>query len=226
MIKNGPSLRGWALFYINIDVSDVYVDEIHPRLTSRVGMIGGLSANNEIVGPSIIANSLSARDAIYGDAATMTNTGKVLQVICVMDDTDVTSSGTEHATGISASITPASTSSKILIRICATVSASNVDSSPGIWIKRTAPSTADIARSSADSNRQRVGTSGHPRDSSFSSLVTEGLDSPSTTSQCTYELYVSARSGYTTYVNRTANHSDAQYDNTGSTTITLMEIAG
>ena len=198
---------------VNVNTIKPITDDVHLSLQA-----GGST--------QMYITSAGALSGTGGSITNFTGVGKVLQVVSVTDDTNVSSSGTEHATGISASITPSSSSSKILVRICASVSSSNVDSSPGIYIYRTAPSTADIARADADSNHQRVGTSGHPRDSGLNSLVTEGLDSPSTTSQCTYELYVTARSGYTTHVNRTHNNADAQYDNTGATTITLMEIAG
>jgi hypothetical protein len=108
------------------------------------------------------------------------------------------------------------------------LSTSDWDSSPGINIQRTAPgSSVALGVAAAAGNRQRTGASvGLGRDSGVEQLAVEFLDSPSTTSACTYEMYVTGRSGYTTYLNRSTDDSDNQYRNRTVTTITLMEISG
>jgi hypothetical protein len=54
------------------------------------------------------------------------------------------------------------------------------------------------------------------------------LDSPSTTSAVTYQVQVGNTNsdGATLYVNRNEDDSDANHSHRGSSTITLMEIAG
>ena len=52
------------------------------------------------------------------------------------------------------------------------------------------------------------------------------LDSPNTTSAITYSFRVVSRDGTTIYINRSQNDTDAAYSDRGSSTITVMEIAG
>lgn len=163
-----------------------------------------------------------------GWTAGPTTSGRVIQVLSTTDDTTNSASGTGWASGTSLTITPGSTSSKILIRMTTSLSTNDWDSSPGINIQRTAPgSSVALGIAGAAGSRQRTGASvGLGRDSGVEQVAVEYLDAPSTTSACTYEMYVTARSGYTTYLNRTTDDTDAQYRNRTVTTITLMEITG
>ena len=158
-----------------------------------------------------------------------TTSGRVIQVLSTTDDTtNSASTGTGWASGTSLTITPGSTSSKILIRMTTSLSTADWDSSPGIHIQRTAPgSSVALGVAGSVGSRQATGASvGLGRDSGVEQVAVEFLDAPSTTSACTYEMYVTARSGYTTYLNRTTDDTDAQYRNRTVTTITLMEITG
>jgi hypothetical protein len=160
-----------------------------------------------------------------------TTSGRVVQVLSTTDDSTASSS-TEAAdgwaSGTSLTITPGSTSSKILIRMTTSLSTPDWDSSPGIHVQRTAPgSSVALGIAGAAGSRQRTGASvGLGRDSGIEQVAVEYLDAPSTTSACTYEMYVTARNNYTTYLNRSTTDSDAQERNRTVTTITLMEITG
>jgi hypothetical protein len=149
--------------------------------------------------------------------------GKVLQVIQGKLTTSfTTSSSTMVDLGLSATITPASTS-KILVTVHMTVG-SDVDSSDGI---------TQLVRGSTNIG---LPTSYGSRTASFMPLNNRGigahecytisnsfLDEPSTSSATTYKIQVSG-GGATQYINRGSTDDDAYYESRHISTITLMEI--
>ena len=54
------------------------------------------------------------------------------------------------------------------------------------------------------------------------------VDSPNTTSECSYQLQITAGASYNVnlFVNRTSNDTDADYGARTSSSITAMEIGG
>ena len=157
--------------------------------------------------------------------------GKILQVVQTLNTTitDYSGSSSWRDISISQAITPAATSSKILIQGMVTVSgASPSGFSVGFQILRgstvvpTAPSTdgqsSTFAMHVSGSNDDDCGTV------SFSYI-----DSPSTTSATTYKFQALARDNAGFSINASNDHSDdtnANFRQRGQSTITLMEIAG
>ena len=139
------------------------------------------------------------------------------------------SAGFTDVTGLAATITPTSSSSKILVQVNINFS-SNMRYSAAILLR----GSTQIGGGTAVGNRPSVSVSNGTnqnetneeyimRNSSFSFL-----DSPSTTSATTYKIQVgnTHEASSTTYVNRSRNDADANYGHRGSSTITLMEVAG
>lgn len=158
------------------------------------------------------------------------NTGGVLQVVSTTK-TDTFSTTTGGAspvdiTGLSVTITPTSTSSKIYIMFSVHVGAS-AGSTTGVRLMRD--STA-ISIGDAASARPRMTTAGEGMgDNTWNSdvLTSAFLDSPSTTSAITYKLQMVGNGTATNYVNRTGRDQDTSNDDYRSTShITVMEIAG
>ena len=124
------------------------------------------------------------------------------------------------------SITPASSSNKILVTFSTTVSASSL-STTGVRLVRD--STA-ISIGGADGTRPRVTSGGVGNvDTTWQAFVISSsfLDSPSTTSSVTYKLQLTGNGSSTQYVNQTArdvNSTEADYRSTSH--ITVMEIVG
>ena len=156
--------------------------------------------------------------------------GHVLQVVSTTK-TD-TWSGTPGAgvfldiTGLSVSITPKSTTSKILVTFSANVSASAV-STTGVRLMRdsTAISVGDAA-----GNRPLATTGGGGNEGANWNgdvLASSFLDSPSTTSSVTYKLQLTGNASATQYVNRKARDNNTTTDDYRMTShITVMEIGG
>ena len=157
-------------------------------------------------------------------SATMSGFGKVLQVVqtAKIDTFSGTANGTEvSVTGMSATITPTSSSSKIMVS--AVLNYCAVSTTYAAYFKR---GTTIIGVPATVGSRQSV-TSGLGLTGDGNQIeqgVIEYLDSPATTSGTTYQLFVNNDNAVAIYINR----SEFDYnDNRGKrciSTVTLMEI--
>lgn len=142
-------------------------------------------------------------------------TGAVLQVVqSVYSGSSVsTASTTLTTTGISGSITPTSSSSKVLVLVNSNVYQANTGTGGMYTIYRGSTNlAAGTSPSIMGGPYNGAGTVGNTLSMNF-------LDSPATTSSTTYTVYF-ATSGGTTYFNFVNGNA-----NSTITTITLLEIA-
>jgi hypothetical protein len=162
------------------------------------------------------------------DGSNLTNLpggGKVLQVVSTTK-TDTFSSTATNAftdiTGLSVSITPSSTSSKIMVFV--SVQAVNITSNA--YFRLVRGSTA-IGVGDTSGSRSSVSSSNilGPNNNSMKGSSFQFLDSPSTTAATTYKVQFITDGG-PVYVNRTADDASALYTGRSQSTITVMEIAG
>lgn len=148
-------------------------------------------------------------------------TGSVLQVVSTAKTDSFSAASTSYTdiTGLSATITPSSSSSKILI-------SANTNGSIVAYIQLLRDSTAIFIGDTAGSRVRATQAiyAAAPNIPTAASFIY--LDSPSTTSAITYKLQGRAESG-TFYINRGSTDTDAgtSYPRTASS-ITVMEIAG
>ena len=131
--------------------------------------------------------------------------------------------------GMSVSITPSSTSSKILVMFTANCSQSTT-ASTHIRLQRGSTS---IFQGNADGNRfgstQTDRTASSPYTLQLNALTGAFLDSPSTTSATTYKLTGTLGSTYngTFYINRASDDSNnLDYTPRTASSIVVMEVAG
>jgi len=171
-----------------------------------------------------------------GDTITCSGTpvgfggGKVLQVVSttLTGDTSTTSLTFVDVSGLSVSITPSSTSSKILVFGHACMSCTTSSRFGGWHIRLMRDSTImSVGTTSAATQLDSAGGGLRydPHHSAQSESFHE-LDSPSSTSSLTYKLQY-ARTNYsaiTVYVNRMGDIVTTDYDGNGVSTITAMEI--
>jgi hypothetical protein len=141
--------------------------------------------------------------------------GKVLQVVSATTTTAVSIASTSATdTGIAATITPTSATSKIMVIISAQyeVYRETSDANAGAKLLRGATTLLDYG----NTNFARVYTAGTDSANMVTSSVTY-LDSPATTSATTYKLQ--------SLVPTTANNGRVVFQkNTNPSTITLLEI--
>jgi hypothetical protein len=159
-----------------------------------------------------------------GDGSALTGVGKVLQVVSPTHYTTTgsTTSSTLTNSGVSATITPSSTSSKILVLGSFALGISAQANRTGVGLRRD---STDIGLGVASGSRPAVfNGSGLADQYTVTGIPIAFLDSPSTTSATTYHLTYRARSGYTSYINRSGDDADAVYNVRAASHITLIEI--
>ena len=170
------------------------------------------SSGSISLSPANTASNLTITvPAVTGTMLTTASTGTVLQVVQGTFATETSSSTSTFAdTGLSASITPTSSSSKILVLINHSVnykSAASVDNSLSLRILRNSTNIVTCVEYLGYTNTATLG---------FYSASYSYLDSPATTSATTYKTQF-ASTYNTSSVRICANNTPA--------TITLMEIA-
>jgi len=183
--------------------------------------------------------TIALQNQLSGMTGASMPTGSVLQVVNNVIQTFNTTTSTSYvSSSITASITPVSTSSKILIKMNVYMSASKGSFTVGRLYKGIGGSFSEVTGASATHSVSVEGTASsgfltntyNPSDihhEHFYPLVSgEYLDSPSTTSALTYTLYYRARGGNTAYINRASGGTGADHHAYGISSVTLMEIAG
>jgi hypothetical protein len=151
--------------------------------------------------------------AVTGTMLTTASTGTVLQVVNATYSTETANNTSTYAdTGLTASITPSSSSSKILILVSqAGVGKSNDNSSNGC--------TVNLLRSSTQLIEFVIG-GGRTVSAAYNlglNATACYLDSPSTTSSTTYKTQ------FKNFTNASAVYVQG---NNATSTLTLVEIAG
>jgi hypothetical protein len=158
--------------------------------------------------------------------------GTIVQVVSTTKTDVFTMSSTTFTTltGLTATITPRSTSSKILVMVDTNGSASNSLTTNILY--RLMRDSTELAIGDASGNKTRVtfgGNTLHPgggTTNTMRSVSMSVLDSPSTTSSITYSVDIAGTQATAIYVNRAYDESDTSIYVRGASTITLMEVAG
>jgi hypothetical protein len=174
---------------------------------------GSTSGSITLQEPAVAGTTVLTLPAVTGNVLTDTSpkAGNVLQVVSATYSTATSTSGTALVdTGLSASITPTSSSSKILVLVTMNGLLNGGTADTGIKLA--------ILRGSTNINTFAEYTCYL---GSSVSLITSAagnyLDSPSTTSSTTYKVQFARRDGSGTV---------SVQANSDSSTIVLMEIAG
>lgn len=154
--------------------------------------------------------------------------GSVIQVASTTKTdtyTDSSASGTlTTITGLTVSITPTSSSSKIFIK--ATVNYGAVGGNRAIFAL-TGGNTATAYRGDSAGSRRQVATGAQSIDANDVVPVTlQYLDSPATTSSITYAVQAADIAGGTLQINRSSTDTNGTNFARYASTITVMEIAG
>jgi hypothetical protein len=194
-----------------------YTNSIERLRIASDGQIGIGGANYGSSGQVLTSGGASA-----APSWTTIQSGKILQVVSVTK-TDVfstTSTSFTDITGLSASITPSSTSNKILV-ICNVSGSVSGDSNRGLL--RLLSGTNAIAIGDAASNRSRSSCAISSYSWMALSASVTHLDSPLSTSSKTYKMQVLTNTG-TVYINRTGSDADSADAPRTVSSITLMEV--
>ena len=201
---------------------------------STIGLTTAYITNLAGVGIGTSIRVTSGSKIVGLSTGSITYPGAVLQVIQTIKKDTWTASGTDATTfygpvtGYAATITPTSTSSKILV-IC------SMQIGTGYWEVqgRLVRNGSNITESWGDTrgNRTRCSFAANQYDGGaygygWYPVHYTYLDSPGVTTATTYSVMLNPYSGYYVYMNRTGKDNDqADYYGQPASTITLMEIS-
>jgi len=179
--------------------------------------------------PTIIDGSLGITFPVTAGSASavQASSGRVLQVISVIkqDTFSTTSTSYVDVTGLTVSITPSSSSSKILVLF--QINGSQNVGAGRASVKLLRDSTVIDAGSASGSRTPALGGFSSS-DVSIPSAPVSGnyLDSPSTTSSTTYKVQIAMTAGSgSAYINQTQQDADSSNQIRMASTITVMEVA-
>jgi len=164
----------------------------------------------------------SASAAIYFNY--FSNAGKVLQVVSTAKTDTFTSSSTSYTdiTGLSVSITPTSTTSKIYV-MC-TINGTSASNQLGFFQLMRDSTAIGIGGTAGDRTRASFSSNlGRTLQQATDCMGINFLDSPATTSATTYKVQMRSTSG-TICVNRSGDDGDFNYYARTISSITVMEI--
>jgi hypothetical protein len=157
--------------------------------------------------------------------AAFTSVSSILQVVSTTktDAFSGTGSSFVDVTGLSATITPTSSSNKIYVSFSGSVAGAGGNPIYGLLLRGSTPISvgATVGSRSSVTFNFPGGNSAHPY---IASAVI--VDSPNTTSAVTYKLQLRSNGATAFYVNRSVDDTnDPNFPRTAAT-ITLMEVAG
>ena len=178
--------------------------------------------------------NITSGHKLTGAAGSIDVPGQVLQVVqgSMGDRLAIATGGNfTKVTGLEASITPSSTSSKILVQANLNVAGHGSYYVVGIRLYVNDAHLSDASANDAVYGSSDLGCFMGVNAQQWSNytryqVTGQYLHSPNSTSQQTYSLYVAdGRDNSTVYVNRYHYETNADYMYTTKSTITLMEIA-
>jgi hypothetical protein len=187
---------------------------------SGVVIAGDTSGSVTLQAPNVAGTTTLTLPSTSGNVITSANinsnlpTGSVLQVVSFITNTRTTSSSGSYVdTDLSASITPSSSSNKILVIVTYTLAADN--SSYAGW--------SQLVRGSTQIAQRTYYTASANTYTSMSASLSI-LDSPATTSSTTYKMQIRTDGAGTISFNGPTTMSYSTGTPTNHSTITLMEI--
>jgi len=187
-----------------------------------------------IIGVETLQHTNGTTAATIQSDGTLYPAGHIIQVVSTTKtDAFTATTGTPSSpldvTGLSLNITPKSTSSKILVR--ASLNYGGNDNVYGAFYFKRGSTDLTISTAATLSSQSNAALAVHGDNNNFQyglqSAIFEFLDSPSSTSQLTYKVQMSSHNGTTQfYLNRPHDFANLSYVHGGTSTFTLMEIAG
>ena len=196
------------------------------------GFTGNVTGNLNSSGVSTITTLRTGAIQTTAGKPILNSTGSILQVVqTVKTDTFSTSSGTGSPatiTGFSASITPSSTTNKVLVYVSIGQLSGNSDTTWGIFMFRNGTKifSGDVAGSRASGSIAGgiPSTGGTWRGNPALIMY---LDSPSSTSAVTYTFSLGSNGSSIVYFNQDGRDTNAANDATRTaSSIILMEVSG
>ncbi len=198
-----------------------------PIAINGSGTLTGISVGG--LPDGIVDADMLASNAVTAGKLASGVGGKILQVVQTVkkDKTTIQSTSLTDITGMSVTITPSSSSNKVLIRYSLSIFTNNQ-----YWamrLLRGSDSTIFIGDQNPSATSQTRGSFGSymPSYVDGRTVVQELLDSPNTTSATTYKLqaHTPYSSSYIIGINTSPTQDNYTYMTNCVSTITAMEVA-
>jgi hypothetical protein len=227
----------WNATADDIEQAETDIATLQGDVTTLQGDLSGLEIND--LADVVIATPADGQVLIYDDGdwvnQALPATGKILQVVQTVK-TDIFSTALSTfttVTGTTATITPSSVSSKILILGTMFVGISDGSGAKSAFVKVVGGNTSAYLGDSAGNRVQAVGTPGAHDGGFYGAAFANGftsvayLDSPATTSAVTYNLELRRGPALgTAFIGKSGKDDDSADFGRFPTTIILMEVAG
>jgi hypothetical protein len=213
--------------FTRLDASDVNTYLMDQSVMSFAGTAArGSAIATPVEGMTTYLNDSNVLSVYDGSVyKTVGVGGGILQVVSTTKTDAFTSTSTSltNITGLTATITPKFSTSKILVLL--TISQIDGSSNTTIYGDVTRAGTA-IGVGDTSGSKARAGWMILPEGANRGHNVSWSfLDSPATTSARTYQARVRVESGQTGYINRSFTDQDNANYARGVSTITLMEVS-
>jgi hypothetical protein len=158
----------------------------------------------------------------------LAGSGGVLQVVTTLKTNTFTTTNTTFTdvTGLSASITPTSASSKILVLCYAVLSNQNVSGNYYTFARLMRDSTVIFVGDAAGVRLQASFFNASPNNTVSQAATASYLDSPASTASLTYKLQIATESGGTASIGTAGGDVNQTNFGRAPASIILMEIAG
>ena len=188
----------------------------YDNIVSQATFAGSIAVAGDVtVGGnlSVTGNETVTGNLTVGGTLTATITGRVRQVVSVSTTTVfTTTSGTYVSTGHTASITPSSTSSKILVLLSSTLAQASTNFNTNLTISRNG--STNLAGGGNASFADTLSSAGNI----YAPVSVVYYDSPSATTAQSYRVDILASGGTAIY------NSPGSYSPTNTANLILMEI--
>ena len=172
-----------------------------------------------------MASQLRVDKIVPVDGAPTGGGGGIVQIVQATLDTQTSTTSTSYAdTGLSVSITPKFSTSKILIRYNINVSINSDSNIAFFQIVRGSTAVGNGAQGSSRTKCHTALRGQHSDNNPHGVTAGEFLDSPSTTSATTYKIQYTV-DGNTCFINQATGDSDTAVHPSPLSTLTLMEVS-
>jgi hypothetical protein len=225
----GANTQGGTGYVDFLKATNLSGGATNPNKTFRLNSTGGIEVINSAYNSVIMSlgDDGTFGAGTRGISKSSMPAGAVLQVQSVTKTSVFSTASTTYTdvTGLSVSITPSSSTSKILVLASVSLGAGNILTSARLVRDSTVLSVGDAAGSRIQTSVAYVGGGGVSGIDGMAPVQNINyLDSPSTTNSTTYKIQMQVNSG-TGYLNQASDDQNANYRPRMASTITVMEIA-
>jgi hypothetical protein len=224
-ITFGSNIQGNLIGNVTGNITGNVTGNVAGNITGNV--VGNITGNVNSSGVSTITTLQTGAIQTVAGKPILNSTGNIIQVVQGILNTSFTcvSNGTATAiTGLTATITPTSSSSKILVLVSLSHSVTQAGTTYGGFVRRNGSTNIQIPSAAGSRQLCNVPLTWAGDANQHNTFAWSVVDSPATTSSTSYGVYVINDNGGTLFVNRSGTDQDNTTGKRTISTITCFEI--